>query len=183
VAALLLEGAPKELALLVERARNLAFAFKALGMTQKDNLGVVVASLEGSAAAAFEPAMTANFGKKSARRIGARTAEVWPARGPDEPPLFRAPLPSSRSAVGLAVGGLKAVDWFYGRPSPKPATGPTPLIAAARLDVPRMIDQFARADPFAGAIAADVAKKLGALSGSLRLVGQTLVGTARLEIK
>jgi hypothetical protein len=32
-------------------------------------------------------------------------------------------------------------------------------------------------------MAADVAKKLGMLSGVLRISGQTMVGTLRLEIK
>jgi hypothetical protein len=182
-ASLVMESAPKDAQAVLDQARNVAFAFKTFGMQSADNIGVVLASAEGAAAPAIELAMSAQVGSKGSRKVGSKTVDVWKPKSPSDPMGVRSPLPGGRLAAGLALGKEKAVDWFYGRASPKAAPGQTPILAAGRLDMQKTLDLFAKADPYAGKMAADVAKKLGALSGVLRLSGSTLVGTLRLEIK
>jgi hypothetical protein len=182
-ASLQMEAAPKDALGVLDQARNVALVFKTLGMQPNENVGVVLASSEASAAPAIDAAMAKQVGPKGTRKVGSKTIDVWKPSSQSDPMGFRGPLPGGRIAAGLAIGQTKALDWFYGRPSPKAAAGQPPMLAAGRLDMARTVEQFAKADPYAGKMAADVAKKLGMLSGVLRISGQTVVGTLRLEIK
>ena len=182
-ASVVIDSLPKEVVAVLDQARNLAFAFKSFGMKPEDNLGVVLSSFEGAVGPLLDAALIAGIGQKDVHKLGSRKIDIWRPRTPNDPMGFRVPLPGGRVAAGVAIGGPKALDWAYGRPSPRAAPGQTPLLAVARVDVPRAIQLFAKADPYAGAMATDVGKRLGNLTGALRLSGQTLVGILRLETR
>ena len=148
---------------------------KTVAQAEKDSVALLLASFEPSAAAALDPAE-----KTTPRTVKGRRIETW-STSPMSVRL-KTTLDGGKLAYGTTLGGTRAIDWFWGRPSPRPVAGAPPLIAVARADLPRIFKQLFGADPYAARTFDEIGKHLGLVTGALELDGATLGASLRMEI-
>ena len=177
----LFDEAPTEVRPLINGARNVAVAWKTFSTKRDANLGVIVASFEPTLAGSLEALITAVGGTRGTRKVGTRAVDTWTKA--NEPIVFVA-APTATVAAGTAFGGVKALDWFWGKPSPKGAPGKPPALAALRADVAAILRQLAPTlDAGTRPVLDDVAKRLGTLAGTFKVAPDALTFELALELK
>lgn len=177
----LFDEAPTEVKPLIMGARNVAVAWKTFSTKRDANLGVIVGSFEPALATPLQTILGALGGTRGTRKAGARNVDTFSRA--NEPVIFVA-QPTTTVAAGTAFGGVKAIDWFWGKPSPKGAPGKPPALAALRADVAAILKQLGPGlDAGARPVLDDVAKRLGTLAGTIKVAPEALTFEMGLELK
>lgn len=161
-----IDDAPTEVRTVLASLRNVAVAWKQFGATSAAHVGVFVGSFEPGVGSALERLLDALGATRGVRKAGPRKLDTWARAG--EPTAFKTQL-GDRLAAGGALGGTKALDWFWGRSSPRGAPGQPPALAVLRVDVPQVLRQLEGQLGISRPMLDAVTKRLGQLAGSLKV--------------
>lgn len=169
--------------LLVDNLRNLAGVVRRVeGPDFTTSPSLALASFDPAVGRKLFDALAPDFGKVSEQTAAKTKLLVAKPQQKGQPLLF-ASIASAPVVTGVALGGSAVLDWFFGLPAAKAAKGAPPWIALGRVDVPKLLRQFAKTMPYFEPYVQDALKRLGNLSTSLAVDGDLLVGTLRIEVK
>jgi hypothetical protein len=164
-----------------DHVRNFAIAFKTISYDTTALFGVMVASFDDSPDLAWlAREVGGKSGKPQTVNAGKRTITLYPARSKFEPSVVHTQVDGGKIAWGALFGGQAAVKWFWGKGG---GTASPNAIALGRADVPAILGQLSKQNPYFGPYFEEAAKRFGMLRGSMEIQGDLLVGEMKLELK